>query len=83
LEDFITNGHEVADEFYRLDLGKNRDRLLHELGVKHLHLGGRGSSNLVYLVELDDRVIVLLIGDHAYLEDEPRGSLLRKIFGPR
>jgi hypothetical protein len=55
--------------------------LLEETGVKHLHLGGRGSETVVYLVELADRVIMLRISGHAYLEDEPRGSLLMRIFG--
>jgi hypothetical protein len=81
LQDCIHNGWEVPDEFYRLDVDKNRDLLLHETGIKHLHLGGRGSDTLVYLIELKDRVIILRIAGHAYLEDRPRGSFLRRILG--
>jgi hypothetical protein len=81
LEDHIANGWEVPDAFYRLDIGKNRDRLLHETGIKHLHLGGRGSNEIVYLMELDDRVIMLRIDGHEHLEDEPRGSILSRILG--
>ncbi len=81
LMDCIANGWPVPDEFYRLEVDQNRDLLLERTGVKHLHLGGRGSDILVYLVELEDRVIMLRISGHAYLQDNPRGSLLQKIFG--
>jgi hypothetical protein len=74
LLDHISNGWEIPDEFYRLDIGKNRDRLLEDTGIKHLHLNGRGSDIVVYMIELEDRVILLRISGHAYLEDEPRGS---------
>lgn len=81
LEDRIYNGHQIPDDYYRLDLGRNRDRLLHEKGVKHLHLGGRASNFLVYLIELEDRVIFLRIDDHALMEDEPRGDRLMRLLG--
>lgn len=83
LLDHITNGWEIPDDFYRVDLGKNKDRLLEETGIKHLHLNGRGSDIIVYLVELEDRVILLRISGHAYLEDEPRGSRIREALGLR
>lgn len=81
LLDCIANGWEIPDEFYRFDLGKNKDRLLDETGVKHLHLNGRGSDILVYLIELEDCVILLRISGHAYLEDEPRGGSLLEALG--
>lgn len=79
LEDSISNGWGVPERFYRLGVDQNRDLLLDETGIKHLHLDGRGSNILVYLVELDERVIILRIAGHAYLEDHPRGSFLRRI----
>ena len=80
LLDHISNGWEIPDHFYRADIGKNKDRLLEETGIKHLHLNGSGSDIIVYLIELEDRVILLRISGHAYLEDEPRGSgLLAKL----
>jgi hypothetical protein len=81
LADCIENGWPVPDEYYRFDVDKNRDSLLRATGVKHLHLDGRGSDIIVYLVELPDKVIALLIANHQYLEDNPRGSLLRRLFG--
>ena len=79
--DCIANGCSIPDEYYRRDVDRNRDRLLEETGVKHLHLDGPGSDKVVYLVELVDRVILLRIDNHVHLEDEPRGNLLRKILG--
>jgi hypothetical protein len=81
LADHIVNGWDVPDDFYRVDVDQNIDRLLQATGVKHLHLDGRTSDILVYLVELADQVIVLLIANHAYLQDRPRGKTLREIFG--
>lgn len=80
LADHIENGWPLPNDFYRLDVDENRDRLLHAIGVKHLHLDGRASDILVYLLEFTDSVIALLIANHAYLEDEPRGNLLRDLF---
>ena len=75
------NGWPVPDEFYRIDIDENKDRLLVATGVKHLHLNGRGSEIVVYLVELDEKVVVLLIDDHKFLEDEPRGYMIKRLFG--
>lgn len=76
LIDHLTNGWQVPDVYYRLDVDKNKDLLLETTGVKHLHLGGRGSNVLVYLVETEDSIFILRIADHAYLEDRPRGKTL-------
>jgi hypothetical protein len=83
LEDHIVNGWRVPDEFYRSDIDENRDRLLEEMGIKHLHLNGRGSDIIVYLIELEDQVIFLRIANHSYLEDEPRGLRLLRALGLR
>lgn len=83
LQDCIHNGDSVPDAYYRIGIGKTKDRLLAETGVKHLHLGGRGSEVVVYLIELVDRVVFLRISDHRYLEDQPRGSLLSREIGFR
>lgn len=76
LVDCIYNGQEIPESYYRLGVDDGKDRLLAERGVKHLHLGGRASNTLVYLIELDDRVILLRIAGHSYLEDRPRGKTL-------
>lgn len=81
LEDHIVNGWEIPDRFYRIDVDKNKDLLLDLTGVNHLHLDGRGSDIIVYLIETETTVFILRIAGHAYLEDDPRGSLLRKRHG--
>lgn len=81
LEDNIVNGWAVPDEYYRLDVDKNKDLLLDLTGVNHLHLGGRGSDVLVYLIETEDTVFILRIAGHAYLEDNPRGGRLFDALG--
>lgn len=78
LQDCVHNGWLIPDHYYRLGIGQTPDLLLKKTGVKHLHLGGSGSNTLVYLLELSDKVIFLRIAGHAYLEDDPRGSLLRR-----
>lgn len=76
LIDHFTNGWEIPDDFYRLKVDQDKDALLESTGVKHLHLDGRASNILVYLVETEDIVFILRIAGHAYLEDQPRGSAL-------
>lgn len=76
LLDHFENGWVIPDRFYRLGVDKDKDLLLEMTGVKHLHLGGRGSDILVYFVETEDTVFILRIAGHAYLEDDPRGSTL-------
>jgi hypothetical protein len=83
LVDCIHNGHEIDPRFYRREIGLNKDRLLEETGVKHLHLGGSGSDVIVYVLEREDDVLFLRISDHRYLEDEPRGYLLSQEIGYR
>lgn len=81
--DHLANGWEIPDRYLPLGIGIRRDRLLDELGVKHLHLKSRGSDILLYLVEYPDRVELLEINTHVHLEDEPRGHLLGRLFGLR
>ena len=83
LQDHIHNGWTIPSRFYRLGVGKTPDLLLRKTGVKHLHLGGSASDVLVYLLELDDRVIIVRIADHRFLEDRPRGIGLFRLLGLR
>jgi hypothetical protein len=78
--DCIHNGWEIPDRYYPRDVDRHGDRLLDELGVKHLHLGGRGSDIIVYLAEFDAWVELLEINTHVHLESEPRGKDLKGLF---
>lgn len=80
LMDCITNGFTIPEECYSSQIDKQGDRLLSELGVKHLHLSGPGSDIIVYLAEFDTWVELLEINTHVHLESEPRGKGLRGRF---
>lgn len=83
LLDHFENGWEVPEDYYRLGVDKDKDLLLEVTGVKHLHLGGRASDILVYLIETEEQVIILRVAGHAYLQDNPRGSDLFRKMGLR
>lgn len=78
--DSITNGFRVREEYYARGIDARGDRLLRELGVKHLHLGGPGSDIIVYMAEFDTWVELLEINTHVHLETEPRGKDLKGRF---
>lgn len=78
--DCITNGWPVPGEYYRSQIDDQGDRLLGELGVKHLHLGGQGSDVILYVAEFPDWVELLEINGHVHLESEPRGRDLKGRF---
>lgn len=78
--DCIHNGWPIDERFYQGQIDRQGDRLLREVGVKHLHLGGQGSDIIVYLAEFEDWVELLEINTHVHLEDEPRGKDLKGRF---
>ena len=73
----IGEGLALPDRFYRTGFGKGGDELLEIEGVKHLHLGGRNSDVLIYLVEYEHVVQLLEINDHKAFSSKPIGHLLR------
>jgi hypothetical protein len=77
----IDQGLEIPLKFYRTGLDTTPDELLEATGVKHLHLGGRGSNVLLYLVEYDSFVVLLEINDHKHFGQLPVGKLLNAALG--
>ena len=77
----IGEGFALPDRFYRAGFDKGGDELLEIEGVKHLHLGGRNSDVLVYLVEYEHVVQLLEINDHKAFSSKPIGHLLRANHG--
>lgn len=77
----LESGVALPDRFYRAGVDRDEDRLLDETGLKHLHLGGRHSDVLVFLVEYADRVVLLEINDHKHFRTDPPGTLLRALHG--
>lgn len=75
----IQNGRGIPEANYRAGIDTDRDRLLDDHGVIHIHLKGKNSDHLVYLVQYDDMVVVLRTGTHAELIRVPPSSLLRDI----
>ena len=80
LIDAIEAGKPVPAEYYRSNLDEHGDRMLREIGVKHMHLGGQGSDVIVYMAEFETWVELIEINTHVHLESEPRGKELKGIF---
>ena len=78
--DAIEAGNPVPTEYYKSNLDAHGDRMLSEIGVKHLHIGGQGSDIIVYMAEFEDWVELLEINTHVHLESEPRGDALTGAF---
>ncbi len=78
--DCIENGQLIPEEYYQSQIDKQGDRLLRELGIKHLHLDGQGSDIIAYFAEFGNWVELVEINTHVHLESEPRGKELKGIF---
>ena len=74
--DCLHNGWAIPERYYPGGIDARGDRLLSEIGVKHLHLDGQGSDIIVYLAEFEDWVELIEINTHVHLESEPRGESL-------
>jgi len=62
--------------YYRKGIGLNRDDLLMNHGVMHLHLGGSSSDALLYLLQYESYVVLLRIDNHSYVDERPVGNSL-------
>jgi len=78
--DCLSVGKPVPEKYYRASIDRHSDELLDEMGVKHLHLGGKDSDILLYAVEFEDRVELLQINGHVHFRTRPKGKLLNAIF---
>lgn len=79
LIDCLLAGALVPERFYRNRIDQKPDPLLAAEGIKHLHLGGSDSDIIVFLVEYEDRVVILEISDHTRFASKPPGSLLLQV----
>lgn len=77
----IGNGYLIPNHCYRNGVENNDppDELLASKGIKHLHLGGRDSDVLLFLVEYGTFVLFLDIQSHRVFDQEPPGSLLASL----
>jgi hypothetical protein len=71
--DSIEQGRGMPEQYYRAGIDRDEDELLNERGIMHLHLGGRDSDTLVFLVQYGDRVVLLESNSHVHFRTTPKG----------
>ena len=72
----IENGTPLPSGYYSKLAGRARDGLLEREGIMHLHLRKSNSEELLWLVQYEDDVVFLELGDHQPFEARPPGSVL-------
>lgn len=70
----IERGDGVPDAHYRTGIDRDEDALLAERGIMHLHLGGKDSDVLVFLIQYADRVAMLETNSHMHFRTRPAGK---------
>ena len=70
----IGRGDGVPEQYYRAGIDRDRDALLEERGIMHLHLGGKHSDTLVFLVQYADLVLLLESNAHVHFRTNPKGK---------
>jgi hypothetical protein len=69
----IERGDGVPEVNYRAGIDRDEDALLADRGIMHLHLGGKDSDALVFLVQYSDRVVLLDTNTHVHFHTQPAG----------
>ena len=77
--DSIQRGYGIPNSCYRAGLGATPDELLAKDGIMHIHLGGKTSDSLIYLMQFNDEVVLVRAGGHLF--HEPHKSQLRYFAG--
>ncbi len=70
----IGRGEGVPEEYYRAGIDQDRDELLQQRGIMHLHQGGRNSDTLLFLVQYADTVLLLESNSHVHFRTNPQGK---------
>jgi len=70
----IERGDGVPEAHYRAGVDRDEDRLLADRGIMHLHLGGKDSDILVFLIQYADRVVLLETNTHVHFRTQPAGK---------
>jgi hypothetical protein len=70
----IERGDGVPEAHYRAGIDRDQDGLLNENGIMHLHLGGKNSPTLVFLVQYKDKVVLLETNSHMHFRTKPPGK---------
>lgn len=76
LRNLIKAGREIPERYYSATAGHtDSDPLLRNYGVMHLHLGGKGSDTLLFLMQFTDRVLLLETNTHRRFQRECAGLI--------
>lgn len=70
----IERGDGVSDCHYRAGIDLDEDSLLADQGIMHLHLGGKDSDVIVFLIQYADRVVLLETNTHVHFRTQPAGK---------
>ena len=70
----IERGDGVSDCHYRAGIDLDEDSLLTDQGIMHLHLGGKDSDVIVFLIQYADRVVLLETNTHMHFRTQPAGK---------
>ena len=70
----IEHGAGVPEKYYRIGIDQDLDELLDQRGILHLHLGGKDSDTLLFLVQYADRVVLLESNSHVHFKTTPKGK---------
>jgi hypothetical protein len=70
----VERGDGVPEEHYRAGIDRDTDLLLDNLGIMHLHVGGKDSDALVFLIQYADRVVLLETNTHVHFRTQPAGK---------
>lgn len=70
----IERGDGVSEFYYRAGIDRDGDALLADQGIMHLHLGGKNSDVLVFLIQYADRVVLLETNTHVHFRTQPAGK---------
>ena len=77
----IAEGTALDESVYRANRHHTPDELLNQTGIMHLHPLGRGTAELLFLVQYDACVVFLEISDHRHFAILPRGHVLLQMHG--
>jgi hypothetical protein len=70
----IERGDGASDCHYRAGIDLDEDSLLTDQGIMHLHLGGKDSDVIVFLIQYADRVVLLETNTHVHFRTQPAGK---------
>jgi len=70
----IERGDGVPERYYRAGIDRNADDLLATKGIMHLHLGGKNSDVVVFLIQYASRVVLLETNSHVHFRTQPPGK---------